>query len=104
MISVVNCGIGNVGSVVNMLRRLGVEAQLVSTPDQISAADKLILPGVGAFDYGMYRLRDGALVTALNSAVLERRVPILGICLGLQLFCRRSEEGKESGLGWIGGD
>lgn len=104
MISVIDCGLGNVGSIINMLKRLRVEAQCVSTPEQVAKSDKLILPGVGAFDYGMSRLQELSLVGVLNEAVLERRVPILGICLGLQMFTRGSEEGKRPGLGWIAGD
>lgn len=104
MISVVDCGMGNVGSILNMLRRLGAQARLVSRPEEVEAAEKLILPGVGAFDHGMHLLNDTALVNALNHSVLERRIPILGICLGMQLFCRRSEEGVRPGLGWIAAD
>ena len=104
MISVIDGGMGNIGSIMNMLQRLGVEARLASSPEQVIGADKLILPGVGAFDYGMSRLQDQGLVSALNTAVLERKVPILGVCLGLQLFSRRSEEGKQPGLGWLAAD
>ncbi|CAN5330162.1 imidazole glycerol phosphate synthase subunit HisH [soil metagenome] len=104
MISVVDCGMGNVGSVVNMLRHIGEDAELASTADQIANSDKLILPGVGSFDHGVQLLRRGGISDALNIAVLERRVPILGICLGMQLFCRGSEEGNLPGLGWISAD
>lgn len=73
-------------------------------PEQVAEADKLILPGVGAFDQGMRNLHERGLTAALNHAVLDRRVPILGICLGVQLFTRRSEEGSQPGLGWMAAD
>ena len=98
---VVDCGMGNVGSVVNMLKKIGAQVLLSSRPEDLWNADRLILPGVGAFDAGMRNLRDQGYFDALNQRVLQDRTPILGICLGMQLFTARSEEGRESGLGWL---
>jgi imidazole glycerol-phosphate synthase subunit HisH len=101
MIHIVHYGLGNVGSIRNMLHRLGFEAKLVSEPAEIRSAKKLILPGVGSFDRGMEELHRRGLVDALNEKVLEERVPVLGVCLGMQLFSKGSEEGDRPGLGWI---
>jgi imidazole glycerol-phosphate synthase subunit HisH len=100
-IAVVDYGAGNVGSVIRMIERAGGSARRISTPDDIRAAGKLILPGVGAFDHGMAQLQQRELVPALNEAVIERKVPVLGICLGMQLMCASSEEGDRPGLGWV---
>ena len=101
MITVIDYGIGNTGAVMNMLDYLGIETCLASDAQGIRAAEKLILPGVGAFDKAMATLRQRDLVEPLNETVLRRRTPILGICLGMQLLARGSEEGRESGLGWV---
>jgi glutamine amidotransferase len=92
---------GNVGSVLNMFRRIGVPAVVSSDPDVVGTAEKLVLPGVGAFDHGVTRLRQSGLKSILERRVLHEATPILGICLGLQLFTRGSEEGTEQGLGWL---
>lgn len=101
MISVLDYGAGNVGSVIRMIERAGGQAIRISTMDEIFAATKLILPGVGAFDHGMMELESRGLLPALSAAAREKCVPVLGICLGMQLMCRSSEEGDLSGLGWI---
>ena len=103
MISVVDGGFGNVGSIINMMRYLGINAQSVSDPNALRAAERVILPGVGAFDNGMTRLEERGLIDALHHVVLERKRPILGICLGMQLLLEGSDEGSLRGLGWIKG-
>ena len=103
MIVIVDYGACNVGSVLNMGRRAGGEFTISNNPAVIASAEKLILPGVGSFDNGMRQLNELGIVPALNEAVLRRRVPILGVCLGLQLFTHGSEEGQSPGLGWIAG-
>jgi imidazole glycerol-phosphate synthase subunit HisH len=104
VIVVVDYGMGNLGSIANMLTRIGATVTISSDPAVIETATKLILPGVGAFENGMRNLGDRGLVPVLHRRVLEQRVPILGLCLGLQLFTRRSEEGTLPGLGWIATD
>ena len=84
-----------------MLRRLGVNSFISNKKIDILNADKLILPGVGSFDYGMEQLENSGLIDVLNKKVIQDKTPILGICLGLQLLTSGSEEGKSKGLGWI---
>ena len=103
MISIIDYGMGNCGSIQNMLRKIGAESTLVSSPSDVERAEKLILPGVGAFDNGMKKLRQANLLDVLRGRIMDDGVPILGICLGMQLFCEGSEEGQEPGLGWIPG-
>jgi imidazole glycerol-phosphate synthase subunit HisH len=98
---VIQYGLGNAASVENMLRKIGAPARMVSTPDELRAVDRLILPGVGSFDRGMTRLRASGLLDALTRRVMDDRIPILGICLGMQLMGEGSEEGNERGLGWL---
>ncbi|MDP6543346.1 MAG: imidazole glycerol phosphate synthase subunit HisH [Phycisphaerae bacterium] len=104
MIAIVDYNMGNVGSIRNMLRKIGAESVITSDVDEISRASKLILPGVGAFDTGMTHIKQMGLLDVLNEMVLERKVPVLGICLGMQLITRRSAEGELPGLGWIQAD
>jgi len=104
MIAIVDYNMGNVGSIRNMLRNIGAESVITSDIDEISRASKLILPGVGAFDNGMTHMQQMHLPDVLGEMVLGRRVPVLGICLGMQLITRRSEEGELPGLGWIQAD
>lgn len=101
MITIVDYGMGNLGSIRNTFHRLNIEATITSNPDDILKAEKLILPGVGAFDRGMHNLNEHGLLPALRTSVLTNHVPILGICLGMQLLSNRSEEGQADGLGWI---
>jgi len=101
MIVIIDYGLGNLGSIKNMLKKVGSDSVITSDPEQIAAATKLILPGVGAFDNGMSNLKELGLIELLNKKVLEEKTPILGVCLGMQLFTSRSEEGTLPGLGWI---
>lgn len=104
VITVVDYGVGNIGALLNMFDYLGIEARASGDFREIATADKLVLPGVGAFDRAMSALRARGLVSALEETVLNRRCPVLGVCLGMQLLARRSEEGSEAGLGWIDAD
>ena len=101
VITVVDYGVGNLGSILNMLKKIGAKAETTSEPDVLAKAEKLILPGVGAFDAGMRKLNEVGLVSLLNELVLEKKLPVIGLCLGMQLMTKKSEEGTEAGLGWI---
>ncbi len=98
---IVDYGIGNLGSIMNMLRRIHIEAKISSDPAEIRAADRLIFPGMGSFDKAMANLEKTGLRSSLEESVLDRKIPLLGICLGMQLLCRGSDEGKLPGLGWV---
>lgn len=103
-VTIVDCGIGNIKSVQRMFEAVDASAEIVSDPAALADVRRLILPGVGAFDAGMRALTQGGWIQPLNRLALDNRVPVLGICLGMQLLCRRSEEGSAAGLGWIAAD
>ncbi|MEM6898343.1 MAG: imidazole glycerol phosphate synthase subunit HisH [Pseudomonadota bacterium] len=104
MITIIDYGAGNIKSVANMLRAIGVESQISGDPSVISEAQRIILPGVGHFDYGMSVLAKRGISDALSGRVIDGGTPFLGICLGAQLLTRGSEEGELPGLGWIEAD
>ena len=102
MIIIIEYGVGNLLSISNILKKIGVSnCHISNNHDVIKNATKLILPGVGHFDYGMHQLKASGLIDVLQKRVLEDKIPILGICLGAQLLTKGSEEGHEPGLGWI---
>lgn len=104
MITIVNYGMGNLGSMLNMFKRIGVAARIESDPEVLRSARKLVLPGVGAFDAAMHRIGSTpGLRETLDHKALVERVPVLGVCLGMQLLTRASDEGRLPGLGWIPG-
>ncbi len=98
---IVDYGVGNLSSVQNMLRKVGVFATISSDPGQILDSDKILLPGVGSFDHGMKMLNESGLRESLDRFALEFQRPVLGICLGAQILGKGSEEGRSPGLGWI---
>ena len=104
MIVVVDYGMGNLGSVIKSLNRIKAEVIISTSIDDIKNASKIILPGVGHFANGMKRLREYGYLNILNKKVINDSIPILGICLGMQLFAKHSEEGNTKGLGWIDAD
>lgn len=102
MIAIIDYGVGNLGSIKNMLKKIGVrEIVLAITPGDLENADKIILPGVGAFDTGMKLLKKSGMREELDFQVKEKHKPVLGICLGMQMLGKGSEEGDEPGLGYI---
>ena len=103
MITIVNYGLGNVQAIGNIYRKAGIPVTLAEKPEDMVGAERLILPGVGAFDWAMHRLEESGMRPALEDLVLTKGVPILGICVGMQMLADSSEEGVLPGLGWISG-
>ena len=101
MIAIVDYGLGNVRAFANIYKRLNISATLASTVESLAQADRIILPGVGSFDWAMQCLECAGLRKVLDQQVLGRKVPVLGVCVGMQMMARTSEEGSEAGLGWI---
>ena len=101
MITIVDYGMGNLGSVFNMFKKMGIASKITSDLEDIKTATKLLLPGVGSFDKAMYRINDSGIKKILDYKVLIEKTPILGICLGMQLLTNSSEEGIEKLLGYI---
>ena len=103
MITIVDYGMGNLGSVFNMFKKIGVASKIASDLEEIKSATKLLLPGVGSFDKAMQKINSSGIKEVLDYKVLKEKTPILGICLGMQLLMNNSEEGAEPGLGYING-
>lgn len=100
-ITLIDYGLGNIHAFANIYRRANIDVEIANTPNQLEKAEKLILPGVGAFDWAMERLDRSGFRDELDNAVLGRKVPVLGVCVGMQMMARSSTEGKLPGLGWI---
>lgn len=101
MIHIIDYGVGNIASVTRAFYRLRIEAKVVSRPDDLRDATHIILPGVGHFERGMANLRELNLIPVLEEKVLAQKTPILGLCLGMHLMTKGSEEGNGAGLGWF---
>jgi imidazole glycerol-phosphate synthase subunit HisH len=104
MIAIIDYGMGNIGSIANMIKKVGFQSKVAQSEKDLEGADKVILPGVGAFDTAIQQLKALHLYDALNEFALVKKKPVLGICLGMQLICNRSEEGVLPGFGWIDAD
>ena len=103
MIRVVDYGVGNIQAFMTMFKRLGIEAARARTADDLADATRLVLPGVGAFDHAMSLLNQSGMRPALEERVLQRQVPVIGICVGMQMLAAGSDEGELAGLNWIPG-
>ncbi|WP_132581271.1 imidazole glycerol phosphate synthase subunit HisH [Paralcaligenes ureilyticus] len=103
MITIIDYGLGNISAFVNTYKRLNVAVSVAKTSGDLMGATKLILPGVGAFDYAMLLLKQSGMHDAVNELVTRRKVPVLGVCVGMQMLASSSEEGYLPGLGWIPG-
>jgi glutamine amidotransferase len=101
MITIVDYGLGNIRAFLNVYRRLNIEVRTATTAEDLQEASKVILPGVGAFDHAMERLTTSGMRETLDDLALRRRVPILGVCVGMQILGRGSDEGRLPGLGWM---
>lgn len=104
MIALVDYGLGNIQAFANIYKSLGIDYIIARESSALLSASKLVLPGVGSFDWAMQRLEDSGMRSALDYLVLERQVPVLGICVGMQMMASRSDEGLLPGLGWIEGE
>ena len=104
MITIVDYGLGNIQAFVHMYKGLGVPTRVARSADDLRDAKRVILPGVGAFDWAMDRLERSGMRQRLDELVLDERRPVLGVCVGMQMLAKRSDEGKRPGLGWIDGD
>jgi imidazole glycerol-phosphate synthase subunit HisH len=104
VIAIIDYGLGNARAFHDIYYRLGIPSRLARSASDLSEATHIILPGVGAFDWAMNRLHSSSLGGALTDAVIKRRVPLLGICVGMQMLANKSEEGQLPGLGWIAGE
>lgn len=103
MICIVDYGVGNIQAFLNLFKRLGVDAHRASKPEDLSDAVRLVLPGVGHFDHAMQRLNTSGLRPKLEELVLGAQVPVVGICVGMQMLAHGSAEGVLPGLGWVPG-
>jgi len=101
MIVIVNYGSGNIQAISNIYKRLDIPHRIAQSPVELSDATKVILPGVGAFDFAMRTLSQSGMKEPLDDLVLNKKVPVLGICVGMQLLAKSSEEGLLPGLGWV---
>ncbi|MBX3008356.1 MAG: imidazole glycerol phosphate synthase subunit HisH [Melioribacteraceae bacterium] len=101
---IVNFGMGNIGSIANMIKKIGYKVEITDAIEKIKDAEKIILPGVGSFDHAMQNLEKLNFIDVINKKVMEEKTPLLGICLGMQLMADKSEEGNKSGLGFIDGE
>lgn len=103
MIAIINYGVGNIKAFTNIYKNFDIPCKIAETAEDLSDATKIILPGVGSFDHAMTSLHRSGMREKLDELVLEKKLPTIGICVGMQMLAKRSDEGIESGLGWING-
>lgn len=102
MIAIIDYGVGNINAFVNIYKKLGVDVKIAQKAEDLLDASKLILPGVGHFDYAMARFSDSGMMETSSDLVLNKKLPVMGICVGMQMLANSSDEGQSQGLGWIG--
>lgn len=103
MITIIDYGLGNIGAFLNMYKRMNVPAKAARTADELADAERIVLPGVGAFDHAMDLLNASGMRPQLEKKVVGDKVPVVGVCVGMQILADRSEEGQGRGLGWVAG-
>lgn len=103
MIHIIDYGVGNIQAFMTSFKHIGLQVVRARSAEQLEGATRLILPGVGAFDYAMQMLNNSGMRPKLESLVIEQKVPVLGVCVGMQMLASGSDEGVLSGLGWIPG-
>jgi len=101
MISIVDYGLGNILAFVNIYKKLNIPVRVVSSSAELESSEKIILPGVGSFDWAMTLLNESGMRDQLDVLVLEKNIPVIGVCVGMQMMVKRSDEGKLDGLGWL---
>lgn len=101
MITIIDYGVGNIYAFQNVYKRLDIPTKIAKTPQDLEDAQKLILPGVGHFDYAMSQLNNSGMRAKLDELVLEKKIPVIGICVGMQMMGNKSDEGQLEGLKWI---
>lgn len=101
MITIIHYGVGNISAFLNIFNELGIVCKIAKSHHDLANATKLILPGVGHFDYAMKKLANSGMIDPITELVLDKRIPILGVCVGMQMMANHSEEGQKEGLGWI---
>jgi len=101
MIGIIDYGVGNIRAFINIYKKLSIPVKIVKEQEEFKGIEKLILPGVGSFDYAMERLQSSGMRSKLDELVIENSIPILGICVGMQMLAKTSDEGSLGGLGWI---
>lgn len=101
MIAIIDYGLGNVMAFANIYKNLDIPFKIAKYKDDLTMVTKIILPGVGAFDHAMQRLQESGMREAIDELVLEKKLPIIGICVGMQMLAKSSDEGNLQGLGWI---
>jgi len=104
VIAIIDYGIGNIKAIQNIYRTLGIDVKIAVSGEDLDNVQKIILPGVGAFDWALQKLNGSGMLSTLNRRVLVDKVPVLGICVGMHIMCKSSEEGSLKGLGWLNAD
>jgi len=104
VITIVDYGLGNVLAFANIYKKLNIPVKIASNSSELISAKRILLPGVGSFDWAMSKLNNSGMRSTLDNLVLEDGIPVLGVCVGMQMMSNRSEEGKLDGLGWIDGE